>query len=180
VLLAGLMWTFYNGAFTAFLTYTPSLLAARGAPLWRTDLVMNLATWGNLPAILFGGVAAARFGAGRVMWLGTLATAAPLAAIGLGAPPVAWGALFGTVGALHAGVIVGVGTLSASPQHRAVGMALFYTAYYIGGTVFPALCGRAADLMGDPGGALLCGAVLGLLTLPVWSLHQRRMARAPA
>jgi MFS family permease len=176
VLLAGLIWTFYNAAFVAFLTYTPSLLAARGAPQWVADLVMNAATWGNLPAILLGGAAAARIGAGRVFVIGTLALAVSGAAIGLGAPPLLCGVVFGTLGAVQAGVIVGVGTLSARPENRAVGLALFYTTYYLGGTIFPALCGRAADLVGDPGGAVICGAVISLLALPCWWLHQRRMA----
>lgn len=171
--LAGLMWTFYNAAFSAFLTYTPSLLARQGAPAWLTDLVMNAGTWGNLPAILFGGAVAARFGPGRVFTLGTLVTTVAVAAIGLGSAPLLWGTLFGTVGALHAGVIVGAGTLSARPQNRAVGMALFYTTYYVGGTLFPTICGWAADLAGGPGGALVCGAAISALALPCWSLHRR-------
>lgn len=178
VLLAGLIWTFYNAAFSAFLTYVPSLLARHGAAPWRTDLVMNAATWGNLPAILFGGAVAARFGTGRVFVLGTLVTLVSVAGIGLGSAPLLWGTLFGTVGALHVGVIVAAGTLSARPENRAVGMALFYTTYYLGGTMFPALCGWAADRVGDPGGALLCGAALSALALPCWALH-RRLAAQP-
>jgi MFS family permease len=173
VLLAGLIWTFYNAAFSAFLTYTPALMAGQGAAPWLTDVVMNAATWGNLPAILFGGAVAARFGPGRVFLLGTLVTVASVAAIGLGSTPLLWGTLFGTVGALHAGVIVAAGTLSARPENRAVGMALFYTAYYLGGTLFPAICGWAADLAGGPGGALICGAAISALALPCWSLHRR-------
>ena len=34
-------------------------------------------------------------------------------------------------------------------------MGLFYSMYYAGGTVVPALCGWAADLYGGPEGALL-------------------------
>ncbi len=173
VLIAGLIWTFYNASFSAFLTYTPALLLRQGAPGWVTDLVLNLGTWGNLPAILFGGAVAARFGAGRVFLFGALISFVSVAAIGLGSAPVFWGALFGTLGALHAGVIVGTGTLSAAPENRAVGMALFYTTYYLGGTIFPAVCGRAADLMGDPGGALLTGGAISLLSLPLWALHRR-------
>jgi predicted MFS family arabinose efflux permease len=178
VLIAGLIWTFYNAAFVSFLTYTPSLLATRGAPGWVTDIVLNVATWGNLPATLFGGAVAGRLGPNRVFLLGTIATAGSLAAIGLAGWPVLWGALFGTVGAVHAGLIVGAGTLSARPHNRAVGMALFYTTYYLGGTVFPALCGRAADLAGDPSGALLCGAALSALAIPCWWLHRARSAGA--
>ena len=178
VLLAGLIWTFYNAAFTAFLTYTPSLMALRAAPVWLTDAVMNAATWGNLPAILFGGAVAARFGPNRVFVLGTLVTVLSVSAIGVGHWPLLWGALFGTVGALHAGVIVAAGTLSARAENRAVGMALFYTTYYLGGTLFPAICGWVADRTGAPGAALVTGGALSALALPCWFLH-RRLAATP-
>lgn len=174
VILAGLIWTFYNAAFSAFLTYVPSLLALRGSPTWVADAVMNLATWGNVPALLLSAAAAARFGIGRVFLVGILVAIVSVAGIGLFGWPLLWGALFGTLGAIQAGVIVGVGTLSAQPHNRAVGMGLFYTTYYIGGTLFPALCGRAADLAGSPSGALLCGAALSALALPCWYMHRSR------
>jgi predicted MFS family arabinose efflux permease len=66
-----------------------------------------------------------------------------------------------------------VGTLSARPENRAVGMGLFYSIYYAGGAVAPALCGRAADLWGGAEGALLAAAILSALALPMYLLHRR-------
>ena len=93
--------------------------------------------------------------------------------------PLVWACLFGLLGSLHAGVIVGVGTLSARPENRAVGMGMFYTTYYIGGAVFPAICGAAADWSGSPAGAMVAAAGLTLFTVPAY-LAQRRMARGVA
>ena len=53
--------------------------------------------------------------------------------------------MVGIIGSFHPGVIMAVGTLSARPENRAVGMGLFYSIYYAGGTVVPAFCGWAAD-----------------------------------
>lgn len=178
VVLAGLIWTFYNAGFNAFLTYTPSLLAIRHQPAWVTDAVMNFTTWGNLPAILSGGALAARFGPNRVFTVGTLVAIVAVPAIALTHWPLLWGIIYGTVGAVQAGVVVGAGTLSSRPQNRAVGMALFYTTYYVGGTIFPAICGRAADLAGDPSGAFVCGAAISALSFPCWWLHRARSAGA--
>ena len=75
----------------------------------------------------------------------------------------------GIVGSFHPGVIMAVGTLSARPENRAVGMGLFYSIYYAGGAVAPALCGRAADLWGGAEGALLAAAVLSALAVPMYS-----------
>jgi predicted MFS family arabinose efflux permease len=80
------------------------------------------------------------------------------------------------LGSIQPGVIMAVGTLSARPENRAVGMALFYTLYYAGNTVGPTLCGHAADLYGGPEGGILAGAAMSALVVPLFMLH-RRLAR---
>jgi len=84
--------------------------------------------------------------------------------------------MIGVIGSFHPGVIMAVGTLSAKPENRAFGMGLFYTMYYAGGAVVPALCGWAADLVGGPEGALLAGAVVSALAVPLYLLHRRLAA----
>ena len=81
--------------------------------------------------------------------------------------------LIGIVGSFHPGVIMAVGTLSARPENRAVGMGLFYSMYYAGGAVVPALCGWAADLYGGPEGALLAAAACRRWRIPMYLLHRR-------
>jgi len=176
VVLAGLMWTAYNAGYANFLAYMPSFLALRGHPAWIADVVLPLATWGNLPSILLGGVLAVRLGATPVMLFGTLAGVAAVAGIGVADWPLVWGSVFGLLASVQAGLIVGIGTLSARPENRAVGMGLFYTTYYIGGAVIPAICGKAADLVGDPSGAFLCAGGLSALALPFYWLHRRASA----
>ena len=178
VIVAGLVWTAYNAGYYGFLSYMPSLLAARHHPPALIATVMTVATWSNLPATVLGGALAVRFGAGRVFALATLAGIVAVAGAGLTDWPLAWAILFGTIGSLHPGIIVAVGTLSARPENRAVGMGLFYTTYYLGGTFLPALCGGAADLVHTPAGALLAGAAIATLALPLYALHAR-MQRAP-
>ncbi len=179
VMVAGLMWTTYNAGYYGFLSYIPSLLAKRGHPPGTTALVMLVATWSNLPATILGGALAVRLGNWPVFLVGTLSGVLAVAGPAVLDWPLTWAVLFGTAASLHAGVIVGIGTLSARPENRAVGMGLFYMTYYLGGTVLPALCGRAADLVGDPSGALLAAAAVALLAIPVYLLHrylQRRLA----
>lgn len=66
-----------------------------------------------------------------------------------------------------------IGTLSARPENRAVGMGLFYSIYYAGGTAVPPLCGWAADAYGRPEGALLAAAAVSALAAPMYLLHRR-------
>jgi MFS family permease len=164
--IAGCIWTAYTAGYSAFASYVPSTLALRGDGLALTGLVMTIATWGNVPATMFGGGLAARFGGFRIFLIGTAALVTGMAGT----------ALAGVVGSIHPGVIMAVGTLSARPENRAVGMGLFYSLYFIGGTVAPGLCGRAADLYGGPAGGLLGAAAISALVLPMYLLH-RRLAR---
>ncbi|MGI4943379.1 MAG: MFS transporter [Janthinobacterium lividum] len=171
VTVAGVVWTAYNAGYYGFLSYMPSVLASRGHPPGMLALVLTLATWLNLPATVLGGALAARFGNRPVFLAGTVAGIVAVAGPAVLDWPLLWGLLFGTVASLHAGVIIGVGTLSARPENRAVGMGLFYAVYYAGGALLPAMCGRAADLLGDPAGALIAAAALSAVAIPAFMLH---------
>ncbi|MBU6499738.1 MAG: MFS transporter [Rhodospirillales bacterium] len=174
VLVSGLIWTSYNSGFANFLAYMPSWLAAHGHPRWVGDVVLPLATWSNLPSIMLGSALATRFGPTPVFVFGTLMGVVAVGGVGLVDAPLLWGALFGVFASIQGGLIVEIGTLSARPENRAVGMGLFYTTYYVGGATIPALCGRAADYMGDPSGAFLAAAGISILALPFYWLHRRR------
>jgi MFS family permease len=176
LVIAGLIWTAYTAGYTGYTSYVPSLMAVRGESLVLTGLVLTIATWGNVPATMVGAGLAARFGGFRIFLLGTLALVVGISGTALLDWPISLAVLIGIVGSFHPGVIMAVGTLSARPGNRAVGMGLFYTTYYVGGTVVPALCGWAADLYGGPEGALLAAAAVSALAIPMYLLHRRLTA----
>ena len=170
VILAGLVWVFYNAGFANYLAFMPSLMAARHVAGALAASVVPLATWPNLLFVLMGAAVGHRFGNTPVFLAGTLCTLAAIVwAVG-GGPLPATALLFGTLGAVHGGIIVATGTLATRPENRGVGMAIFYTVYYAGGFVFPALCGHAADLAGGPQGAFIAAAALSTLAIPAWLL----------
>ncbi len=173
LILSGMIWTTFNAGYFNFLGYLPSVIAARGHPGWVADVTIGMATWGNLPMMLLGGLVASRLGAVPVFIAGVVMETLAVSGLAWTDWPLLWGVLFGTFGAMHAGIIVGWGTLSARPENRAVGMGIFYTTYYIGGTAIPALCGRAADYAGDASGAFVCAAALTALSIPFWWWHRR-------
>ena len=176
VMTAGLIWTFYTSSYASFLAYAPAMMNHRGDAPWLVGLVITIATWGNVPAILLGGGFAARFGHWQLLLFGTLALAIGLAAIGVVGFPILCALLIGVVGSVHPSVIMAAGTLSARPENRAVGMSLFYSTYYVGGSISPTLCGRAADLYGGAEGALFAAAAITLLAIPTFLLHRRLRA----
>jgi predicted MFS family arabinose efflux permease len=172
LLVAGSIWTVYTAGFSAFASYLPASLSLSGYGPAVIALVMTIATWGNVPGTLAGGGLAARFGGFKIFLIGTLALSIGMAGAALTGWPVAWALLLGVGGSIQPGVIMAVGTLSARPENRAVGMGLFYTLYYLGGTFAPALCGMAADYTGRPQGGLLAAAAMSALAIPLFMLHR--------
>jgi MFS family permease len=172
LLVAGSIWTVYTSGFSSFASYLPSSLPGRGYGPAVTALVLTIATWGNVPGTLAGGGLAARFGGFNIFLIGTLSLSVGMAGSALTGWPVAWAILLGVVGSIQPGVIMAVGTLSARPENRAVGMGLFYTLYYLGGTFAPALCGVVADYSGRPEGGLLAAAAISALAIPLYMLHR--------
>jgi MFS family permease len=176
LLIAGLIWTTYTAGYSAYLSYVPSLMAVRDEGLVLTGVVLTIATWGNVPATMLGAGLATRLGAFRIFLFSTCALVIGIGGAALLDWPITFAIVIGIAGSLHPGVIMAVGTLSARPDNRAVGMGLFYSMYYAGGAVVPALCGHAADLYGSPEGALLAASVVSVLALPVFLLHRRLAA----
>jgi MFS family permease len=170
--IAGFAWMTYTSGFSAFASYLPASLSLRGESLIEIGLVMTLATWGNVPATLLGGGLATRFGGFNVFLAGTLSLVIGMVGMALTGWPIVWSVFLGVMGGIHPGVIMAVGTLSARPENRTVGMGIFYTLYYLGGTLSPALCGIAADAYGGPTGGLLAAAALSALTIPAFVLHR--------
>ncbi len=172
LVVAGSVWMVYTSGFSAFASYLPASLAFRGYGPAVTALVMTIATWGNVPGTLAGGGLAARFGGFNIFLIGSLSLVIGMAGAALSGWPVAWAALLGIGGSIQPGVIMAIGTLSARPENRAVGMGLFYTMYYLGGTFAPALCGMAADATGRPEAGLLAAAAISALAIPLYMLHR--------
>lgn len=176
LLIAGSIWTAYTSGYFGYMSYVPSTLAGRGESSAMIALVLLIATWGNVPATMVGGGLAARFGGLRIFLIANAALVIGMTGTALTGGAVWWAFLVGVVGTIHPGVIMAVGTLSARPENRAVGMGLFYSVYYFGGTISPTLCGFIADRLGGPAGGVLAGAALSAITVPLYLLH-RKLAR---
>lgn len=172
LVVAGLIWTAYTGSYAGYTSYIPTTLSARGDSLTLIGLVMTMGTWGNVPATMFGGDLAARFGALRILIFGSVSLSIGVVGTALAGFPLGWSVLVGVIGAIHPGVIMAVGTLSARPENRAVGMGIFYSVYYFGGTLSPLACGWAADRYGGPAGGLLMAALLSAAVIPLFLWHR--------
>ncbi|HET6609145.1 MAG TPA: MFS transporter [Rhodopila sp.] len=168
----GITWMAYTAGFSGFVSYLPVALSLRGYGAPLIGAVMAIAMWGNVVGTLAGGGIAARAGALNVFLFGTVALVVGMFGLMLTAQPIACAFVFGILGSIQPGIVMAASTLSAKPENRAVGMGLFYTIYYVGGSAAPTLCGFAADYAGRPEGGLLAGAVFSALAIPAFMVHR--------
>jgi len=173
---AGTVWGIFNAGLVNFFSFTPAFLNSRGVPLVEAASITSLTLWISIFSIpIFGylvqksgkpDIAICLFSALTGLLLASITEAPSLALIlcafvGLAvAPPV------GSILALPSRVV--------KPEKRAMGLALFYTSYYILAAAGPAIAGSLRDTTGNAALPLLFGAVLFILVpfamFPFWNL----------
>jgi MFS family permease len=168
--LAGLVWTFYNVGFIAVLAFAPDFLVASGATATAANVVVSVVGWVIIPALPLGAWLAQRIGRTDAVMLGSfLLAAAAIWCIARLGPSIALFAALGLIFGPPGGLIMALPGEAARVERRAVAMGVYYTCYYIGMGVLPALAGYARDATGDPAaplwfaGTMLIAAGLALL-----------------
>ena len=163
IAIAGVIWTAYTAGFAGYLSYVPSTLARRGRRFgadraWSSRSPPGATFRRPCSAAVWPGASAGS----RVLVIGTLGLAIGTAGTALftcrSCGRCWWVRRLDPSrrdrGARHA--------VRAARSIARSGMGIFYSLYYAGGTIGPALCGRAADLYGGPAGGLLAAAVIAL------------------
>jgi predicted MFS family arabinose efflux permease len=179
VSIAGIIWALSNAGFIVLVSFAPALFTERGFTLAEASGIVSLIGWTLIPSIPLWSMTAERLRRPNLIMHGTfivtaLAIAAlpfagwyviPLAAIIVfnGAPP-------GLIMALPAQVL--------RAEHRAAGMGVYYTVYYIAMALLPGGAGLARDLSGSAAAPMLFSAALLLLcTLGLLLFHVARRTK---
>lgn len=178
LVVGGLAFPLMNGGgYILFSTYGPAMLVEGGTSAVSAGLIVGLLSWGIMVTIPLGGVLADRTGKNSLLLLlGALVGAVAIAAVPLGGPILLWVVLASALGFTVAPIM----TLPSDilqPQSRATGMGLFYTVFYLGMGVIPAVGGWALDTTGSLTAVIWLSA-LCLLLSPVFYfsghlLHRR-------
>lgn len=175
--LAGLVWTFYNTGFILLLAFGPGFLTERGMSVVSAAALASLVSWLILPSLAGGGWIVARVTRPRALTAACLIGAAVLVLALPVLAPAAWpfiliGLLVGPPGPL-------IMTLPATllrPEIRALGFGIYFTWYYVGMAVAPAVAGALIAATGSAAAPLHLSAgsfVLAVLCLGALS----RLAR---
>lgn len=174
---AGLVWTFYNAAYIIAVGFAPALLAQRGFEVGNAALLASFATWGLVLTVPLGGLLADRTGRGHaIMLAGTLAMALAMPFLLAAPSPGAALALFGLLAGPAGGIIASLPARHLSPEARHLGLGIFFTLYYVGMALLPALAGASRAVLAFDAAPLVFGAFL-LVLCALLLLYFRRLEK---
>jgi len=179
IVLAGIAWGVFNAGYVVYLSFGPSMLEAQGMGTLAAASVISVGSWLMILSGAACGQIADRFGR-RETILAVCMASAILAMILLSLPGAGLAAslLFGLVGIAPAGVIMALAGQAVAPERRAFGMGVFFTIYYAIMTASPPAAGWLVDRTGAPDSAILFGAALFALVVPVVVLFRMLDTRA--
>jgi predicted MFS family arabinose efflux permease len=177
-ILAGLVWTFYNIALIIIPVFGPAYMIASGRGAAAAAALVSTVTWVMIPAIPIAAWIAERLGRGNItMHCSFFLTAAAIIAVATFGPSLAAFALIGLLFAPPAGLIMTLPGEAARPARRAIVMGIYFTCYYAGMGVLPALAGYARDLTGAAATPLWFAAAM-VLAASLFLLQFRLLQRS--
>lgn len=166
VSLAGMVWSFYNVSYILLVSFAPPLLVARGLSAEDAGLATSLAGWTLIVSVPLGGVLIERSGRPIPANVGcVVAMGLAIALVGMAGTSGWIIAATGFIAGLPGGAIMALPAQVLRPANRGTGMGIYFTWYYVGMALLPALAGLLRDWLGDARAPLLFAAALCVLTI---------------
>jgi predicted MFS family arabinose efflux permease len=179
--IASIPWLAYNAAYQVVVSFLPSFLGEGGAGIARSGAMTAVNTAIFIVSVQAGGVLMKR--SARPDWICHAAIAgwcASLLLLSTSSLPWVWIVAGGIVGGLPAGAFVSLPAEFLRPQSRGPGMGVFYTVYYVGCAILPAVAGRLSDITGSTRATLWFAALLAFLCMPALAVFRRALRVRPA
>jgi MFS family permease len=177
VIVSGLVWSLYNIGFAMIFSFGPSLLVERGWSSAAAGSTISIVLWLAALSVPCGGYLADRTRRGdAILVVGCIAFSVLLVLLPRNDAVLPVIVALGLACGLPAGAIMSLPARVLERKTRAIGMGIFYTAYYAGMLVGPAVGGRLSTWAGSAGAALDFGAAV-LLACPLGLWLLRRIPR---
>lgn len=181
---SGIALALYNGSFLVYVSYAPALLLANGAGVAATSAILAAASVVSTFCVPLGGHLADRTArpwtvlfAATALFCACIAVLPAAAASGSVAAAAAGAIAVGVLGAIPVSSMVALPSQAVPAETRAVALGLFYTWFYLGAALCPALGGWLYELAGTPAAPIYLNAVLGLVTIALYALFARMCRR---
>lgn len=179
--LAGGVWMLFNVGYILVVSFGPALLTSRGLSAQAAGLLTSLVSWAVIVTIPLGGVVIDRVGHASALMTASFGLLALAIALVPAAPSLALMTFVGAVAGLPCGAMMVLPGEVLRPQHRAAGMGVFYTWYYVGMALLVPAAGMLRDASGSAGAPLWFAAALviaAMAALAVFRILQRRARSA--
>lgn len=164
--LSGGVWCLYNVAFILPLSFGAAYLVSKGETLASAGAIISLVSWIIIPALPLGALIAERTGRPMPTIIATfLGIAVLLWIIPLTPFYIVMFASLGFIFGPAGGLIMALPSQVLSKENRAIGMGVFFTVYYAGMGVVPAIAGYALDATGNPAAPFTLGVAAILLAV---------------
>jgi cyanate permease len=171
--LAGLIWTAYNVGLIVLISFLPELFTVRGYSLADASRIVSLLGWVQIPSVPLSGYVAERLNRPNLLMVAGFCTVAIAAAVlPFSSAPIAVYTLVVLGIGLPAGLIMALPAQSLQAENRSVGMGIYFTFYYAGMALLPALAGLARDLADSPAAtALFASTMMGVALIGLFGFR---------
>jgi predicted MFS family arabinose efflux permease len=181
--IGSLPWLLYNAAFQILVSFLPSFLVGAGHSIAQAGSLVALNTVLFVVGVQAGGIVLRRAAHPDRLCHGSIvAWCASLLFIAAGSAPLPWLVLGGLLGGIPAAALIALPGEFLRPASRNAGMGVFFTVYYLGCAVLPALAGALYDRAGGQAALWMAAAVAfgATLTLAVFRAAMAASRRAIA
>jgi len=163
---AGLIWSAYNVGLVVLISFMPEFFTTRSYSLIEASRVVSLLGWILIPLGPLAGYMAERLDRPNFLMAGAFCIVAlAAAALPLTTAPVTLFLLIAVGIGLPPGLIMALPAQALRAENRSIGMGVYYTFYYVGMALLPALAGFVRDVAGSPATALFASAMMGIAVL---------------
>ena len=161
---AGIVWGLFNAGFIVLISFAPAVFTQRGFTIAQASGIVSLIGWSLIPSIPLWSMAAERIRRPNLIMHGTfIVSAIAIAALPLAASYVVPLAAIILFNGAPPGLIMALPAQVLRAEHRATGMGVYYTVYYIAMALLPGGAGWARDLSGSAAAPILFSAAMVLL-----------------
>lgn len=182
VVIAGLIWGFFNIAFAMIFSFGPTMLVEHGWSISAAGSVISIVLWLAAVSVPLGGFLADwSRRPSLVLVAGCVVATMLLLALPRSNAVLPIVVALGMVSGLPAGPAMSLPARVLRPETRAIGMGIFYTLYYGTMMLGPLIGGALAKWAGSAAAALDFGAALALACpLLLWAFDRiSKISSAP-
>lgn len=173
----GAAWMLVNASYLVLLTFGPTLLIERGAPIRRAAFTVSLMSWISMVALPLGAIISSRYrSADLIMFAGILGSIAVTLSIPISSQSETAFVLFGLAYSLALPVVASLPAQVLADRNRSLGFGIYWVWFYGGIPLLTGFGGLLRDQTNTATTPMFFSAVMLTLAfvLLLWFRHQRR------